>query len=598
MTVEIPIEILNIPNQLRTLFTEKLPEAASGSAEEKEKNFLSRALAAYALHKLGECSIEDAVSSVVDGGGDGGIDAIFHAQTTQTLWIIQSKFISTGRGEPDLSSVGKFKEGLENLLRGNFAAFNSNAAWTRLLPRIEFAFREIVHVEAVLVYSGIGLVSDDRLRMFENLRYTFCQESDNYLNFTTCNLTTIHSWLIGTDQGIGIPQVKLTLLNPGWVKQPYETIFGLLSLADLSNLYATYSDQIIAANIRLYQGGTDVNNRIIATIENEPQHFFYLNNGITAYCERFELTNLDRGKQASKRITAYGFSIVNGAQTLVSVAKFFGTSENSNAEGYVFIKIIFLKGCPNNREFANQITYSTNFQNKIGLQDFIALDEQQEIIANQLQLSGISYHYKTGVRTPSDQNNFTLEEATTALASLIQSRDCCDFVTRILANRKSLWSKEEIYSGRDLLRSYYSRVFNPSYSARTVWRSVQVQRLVIEQMKNSGKASTGIRKTFFINARWLILNVLFLKKHPERGNDLALTSDEINNISRYTGDLAEKLWEVCIEEHYISRQPTDGGTEEFVSLRHFKSVFSNASDCQILRNKLLAKLNNANTGSI
>ena len=64
--------------------------------------------------------------AVVDGGGDGGIDAIFHSATANTLWIAQSKFISTGRGEPELGDVTKFKTGLENLMQGNFDAFRSN----------------------------------------------------------------------------------------------------------------------------------------------------------------------------------------------------------------------------------------------------------------------------------------------------------------------------------------------------------------------------------------------------------------------------------------------------------------------------------------
>lgn len=590
MTAEIPVEISHLPGHLRTTFTGKVAEAASGTTEERESNFLSRALAAYAIHKLGECSIEEAAASLVDGGGDGGIDAVFYAPTTQTLWVAQSKFISTGRGEPDLGSVGKFKEGLENLLQGNFDAFRNNAAWVRLLPQIQAAFQNLLQVRAVLVYSGINFVSEDRRLMFENLRYRFCTDSNDYLDFRICNLTTVHDWLIGADQGLGVPQVELKLLKPGWVTQPYETVFGLLPLTDLANLHTQYGKRLVAANIRAYKGRTDVNNRILTTIQDEPQHFFYLNNGITAYCERLKVNNLDRAKAECKQITAYGFSIVNGAQTLGSIAKFFRNSPNSEAEGYVFLKIISLERCEDDRGFAERITYSTNFQNQIGLRDFVALDEQQEIIANHLKLSGITYHYKDDADTPPpDANNFTLEEATTALASLIQSPDC-DFCARILANRQSLWSMEEIYPQGEL-RSYYSRVFRPDRSARTVWRAVQTQRLVIKAMQESARASTGVRKTFFENARWLVLNVLFLRLHPERGNHLALTPEEADNVYQRTIEFTEALWEVCETQSYVSRQTAAGGVEMFEQTRHFRSVFSIASDCQILRNALLAKIN-------
>ena len=63
------------------------------------------------------------------------------------------------------------------------------------------------------------------------------------------------------------------------------------------------------------------------------------------------------------------------------------------------------------REFAKRITRSTNFQNQIGSRDFVALDELQEHIANQLLMSGISYHYKDSEDTPvPGPKDFTLEE--------------------------------------------------------------------------------------------------------------------------------------------------------------------------------------------
>ena len=100
MTVETPIEMLHLPEQLRSLFAGKLPEAATGTPEERQRNFLSRTLAAYAIHKLGGADLDQAAAAVVDGGGDGGIDAIFHSTAANTLWVAQSKFIASGRGEP------------------------------------------------------------------------------------------------------------------------------------------------------------------------------------------------------------------------------------------------------------------------------------------------------------------------------------------------------------------------------------------------------------------------------------------------------------------------------------------------------------------
>ena len=126
MNGETPIEIIHLPGQLRATFKGKLREATNGTDQERETNFLSRALAAYALHKLASCPIDDAAAAVVDGWGDGGIDAIYYSHATHTLHVVQSKFFVDGRGEPALGDVTKLKEGLSNLLQGKFEAFDAN----------------------------------------------------------------------------------------------------------------------------------------------------------------------------------------------------------------------------------------------------------------------------------------------------------------------------------------------------------------------------------------------------------------------------------------------------------------------------------------
>jgi len=599
MTTEPPIEMLHLPQSLRKLFAEELPETGRGSQEDKDRNLLSRALAAYAIHKLGGASIKEATESIVDGGGDGGIDGLFHAVNTNVLWVVQSKFIAKGRGEPSLSDVTKFKTGLENLLQGHFDAFHENAKWKTLIPRLRGIFDGGgLEVRAVLIYSGINLISEDRRRLFENLKQRFSPGSDAYFDTRICNLTTIHDWLTEADKGPGVPEVELTLLKPGWVKSPYETVYGLLPLSDLAHLYARYGRRLIAANIRAYKGNTAVNDEITKTVQEEPEHFFYLNNGLTAYCERLEVSNLDRANTEQKRIKGYRLSIINGAQTLCSVAEGVSPEPAQAHKGFVFLKIISLERCEDGQKFADRITRSTNFQNQIGLKDFVALDDQQKTISNQLALSGISYHYKSDVEAPSpNEANFNLEEATSACACLLQLTDC-DFYARVLANRQSLWSMEEIYPPEDLLRSRYSRIFRPERSARTIWRAVQTQRLVVKTMQDNGRASTGIRKAFFENARWLVLNVIFLKLCPEQGESLRLTETEAANVIQRTVEYAELLLEICETTGFVSRQVNRAsGMEPYEQTRHFRSIFCAAGDCQILRNALLTRLMQAETHS-
>lgn len=596
MNIERPYEITHLAPRLHADFDGRLPEASTGSSTEREQNFLSRALAAFAVHKLAGCGLDEAAASVVDGGGDNGIDAVHYSPNSNTLRIVQSKYMDDGRGEPSLGDVGKFRNGIDDLLLAKYEAFQQNASWVKKLPQIDSHLdTDGLQVRAVLVYSGINLVSEDRLRMFEELTNRF-SPADDYFAFSPYSLTSVHDWLVDDDAG-PVEEARLEILNAGWIMEPYETVYGLVKLKDVAALQRDHRDRLVAANIRRYKGDTEVNERIVATLKDEPSYFCYLNNGLTAYCERFEVNNRDRADAARKRITVHGFSIVNGAQTLGSIQASCNNDPDAAPDGLVFLKVISLERCEDDVEFARRITQSTNFQNQIGSRDFAALDEQQERIASQLRLDGIDYHYKESSDTPTpDATNFTLDEATTALACLEQDGEC-DLCSRVLANRNSLWSLEDAYPEGDLYRTRYHRLFQPARSARTVWRAVQAQRAVIDQMKADTRTSQGIRKAFFENARWLVLNLIFLQLRPEQGESLALSSDERTAITGKTIDIAEKLWTACETKGFVSRRAEGVGAEVYEQTRHFRSVFCSAGDCKLLRGATLAALASASTSA-
>ena len=222
---ERPIEIDYVPRHLRRSLTWVF-SGRSGTMDSREANFLSRALAAYALHESASCTVDVAASCVVDGGGDGGIDAVHYSSTSHVLWVVQSKFHQDGVGEPDLGSVSKFKNGLESLLQGHYEAFQENQAWARQMPTLTRAFDDpALRVRAVLVYTGIHEVSDDRILILEDLRNRFSADND-YLESQICNLTVVHGWIIGAHLSPGIPELKFTLLQPGWVESLRDCVWA------------------------------------------------------------------------------------------------------------------------------------------------------------------------------------------------------------------------------------------------------------------------------------------------------------------------------------------------------------------------------------
>jgi hypothetical protein len=587
VSLENPYEIEHVPGHLHTLFDGKVPPAASGrTLQERENNFLSRALAAFALHKLSRCSLEDAAAAIVDGGGDGGIDAVYFSPASNTLWLVQSKFIENGRGEPALGETSKFRDGIEHLLSAKWEAFRENAAWTRRLPSIKPLFEDqsILHVEAVLVYSGINGVSEDRLRLFETLESRY-NHDDDFVRFKTYGLVSVHDWITGADADAGVDKVELEILKPGWVTSPYPTIYGQVRIGDLAALYQTHRNTLVEANLRRYKGLTDVNQRIRETLQKEHQHFFYLNNGLTAYCLRLEVAVTDRANAEKKKITARGFSIVNGAQTIGSIH-----AANAGGEGFVFLKIISLAECEDEVAFARRITESTNFQNQISARDFVALDEQHGRIASQLLVDGVHYHYKEADDVPGpDDRNFTLDEAATALACLEPDNDC-DLCAMLMSNRRKLWSAQPVYPKANPVETLCERLFRRERSARTVWRAVQLRRIVIAQL-NGERPVAGALREFYENARWLVLSLLFLRERLAEGKTIRLTETEKTQAATQTLEIASALWAAAQDTGFVTV------AEPYTSPRHFRTVFGSAQDCRKLKASAMIKLNRKSTGA-
>jgi hypothetical protein len=227
------------------------------------------------------------------------------------------------------------------------------------------------------------------------------------------------------------------------------------------------------------------------------------------------------------------------------------------------------------------------------LLDFAAQLELHDLWARQLAPAGVNYHFKVDADTPdAGEMNFDIKEAMTACTCLIQASDWPDFVSRLLSNRASLWSFEQVYPEAAPIRTRCERIFRVDRSARTVWRAIQAQRLVLGALREAARAETGVRKEFFENARWLVLSVVFLWLHPERGEALDLTGKEQTAVSIATNTFAEALLDECEAKGFVAKEQI-GGTTTFRSIKHMRSVFSASGDCQLLRDGLLSRLQQA-----
>ena len=80
---------------------------------------MSRALAAYTAHHLIGMKPSVAVTTIVDGYNDNGIDVIAFDESQAKLLLVQSKWSKEGKSEPDNGAVKKFVSGVRDLLSMN-----------------------------------------------------------------------------------------------------------------------------------------------------------------------------------------------------------------------------------------------------------------------------------------------------------------------------------------------------------------------------------------------------------------------------------------------------------------------------------------------
>ena len=57
----------------------------------------------------------------------------------------------------------------------------------------------------------------------------------------------------------------------------------------MEDLLKQHKDSLFAYNIRTYLGEKGINKEIVATAHEEPENFFYYNNGISAVCTELNI---------------------------------------------------------------------------------------------------------------------------------------------------------------------------------------------------------------------------------------------------------------------------------------------------------------------
>jgi hypothetical protein len=427
--------------------------------KERESKVLSRALAALAVYLETGCTPKEAAESVWDGADDNGIDAAFYDAATQRVLFIQSKWIYKGSGEPEAKELGVFVQGVRDAIEQDPTSFS---------PRLHARFSDIAlrtstpgtYVELLVVSTGSSSLAKHGQGVLDKFTKELNgDDPDAIASATVLGLTEIYSGL-ANDLGSGSVSLDATILDWSFIPSPHPAYYGLIDGLSLKEWWKKHGKSLVSSNIRHALGSTDVNNEIRNSAATAPQKFWYFNNGITLIAS--EAVKAPAGA-ASKAAGVFSFksaSIVNGAQTVSSLAK---VDDDPLGQVRVPIRVILLKGAPDG--FGQEVTRTNNLQNRVEPRDFVAQDPEQKRLRQEMAIEGIDYQFVRSDDTVATATSCELVEVTTALACATgESSNAVHMKTGI---------------GRffaDLKKAPYKTLFNPSTSGAKAFNATVLLR--------------------------------------------------------------------------------------------------------------------------
>lgn len=330
---------------------ESIIEYAESAKNEVEKgnNFLH-----WVLTRVFEATEDDASDAIIDGANDLGIDAYLPVDFSENrIRLFQSKYGTSH----SIEAITKFKEDVRRLLERDIS---------KMRP-------ELAH-----------LVTNIREK---NLKIECCYVTDQKVEFEdeTMEIVDIDEIIQRLWDRIKKPAAgKKSSIKLEKMLRHDNTILGILKLRELTQFVTKNRDYVFESNIRQWiQFKTTVNKGLRETLQNNPEKFFYYNNGITIVVSDFE-------ENKENELLLHAPQIVNGAQTSNAILDH--AKRTRNMEGCMTVTIIKA----DDEQDQNNITKYRNSQNAVRGKDLVSLMDFHKSIKSQLKNLGYFYEIQAG----------------------------------------------------------------------------------------------------------------------------------------------------------------------------------------------------------
>jgi len=555
------IHLQRITKAIEKLFDGKidLSDVEKKTPEEQQQAFLSRGLAAYCLTIVADANELQAARAITDGYEDNGIDAMYFDRPNAILYVVQSKWIKSGRGAFDQGHSKKFIDGFRDLVNLRLKRFNDRVQGREKELR-DALYDSQVNFVLVLAYTGTGSLSPHVTRDIEGL-VSEMNTPDEVVSYEVFDQQRIYGSVAGYAQRHSI-SLEIMLQEWGYVNEPYRAYYGQVDVQSIAEWWQKHGRLLFARNIRNFKGSTEVNDSLMRTLAQHPQHFWYFNNGITVLCSKIAKKPLGGPARESGVFECEGVNVVNGAQT-VGIIGSLGQTLSEEESPRVLVRLISLEDCPEG--FEKEVTRATNTQNRIERRDFAALDPNQQRLASEFLLDGKHYAYKSGDEEPEPEQGCSIVDATVALACANS-----DMALAVVAKREvgRLWENIE--------NPPYTIFFNDTTSAFGVWRAVQIMRTVEATLKELAETEPPRGDMVAVHGNRLILHCVFRDPRVKGFRD---EHADFEGIKRSAAEATRRVFRAMAKD-----------VEKYYENSYLATLFKNLNKCRDIAARLLHEL--------
>ena len=523
------------------------------------KHFETRALAAFALIMKSGLEVTQASVQVTDGYHDMGIDAIFLDETQKKLFLVQSKWRADGVGSITQDEMSNFAQGVQRVLEEDLAGANDKIIAKSI--DIDVALTQMGYqIHAIFIHTGNQKANDYVSRPILQLMEKTNDEISTILLFDEFNFRDIYSFLANGQEQPGINLDDVILSNWGKVDAPFVSYYGTISAATVGEWYKNFGNALFAKNIRFYKGNTDVNEGMKKVLLQEPEKFYYYNNGIKLLCKSIKRKAKDSTTNATGLFALEGISLVNGAQTTGTIGSLFIDNPEQISKAIVMIQIVDLSSVDS--ETTTQITRLSNTQNRIENKDFAALDPEQDRLRTELTFTHYSYLYKSGDKITNLERQISFDEAIVALACLN-----ADISYTVIA-KGNVGALSE-----DITKVPYKALVNRSTNSYALLNSVLYMREVERCLQDKKEQVNSNRERLVcIHANRFILHFILKDKgKSENFNISVIDKDSIQNGVISLVDVLVDRTTQFIDELFPESYPAN--------------IFKNSTKCKQLEEK-------------